>query len=485
MYLGAIRLSFWVKANSSFCADLPAPECELSVPANNVCVCNSELCPDRSEFCSRGRSLYLLLGEDGFFSNMPGKNNVTFVGDFETKYDVTIRPYSGITTNTFIGPVHLESTPNCMEQMLQDRVVNESFAAHLCCEAGHSFLTPRNVTVFGFVPDFVTGSVTAFVTWFDPTEEGKLFSEAVARLDDAVEVNGTPAVAFKLPMNDFFATLCDNSTAYMSTLVGLEIGRRYDLNILVNYSRDHIQCGNDIASCRTEIEFLVELDVCNFNICDVNADCVNGLNSFDFNCTCREGFEGIGFNNLTGGGCMDKDFCSPETNPCVPEAECSDNIAPEIGTRCQCKSGFYGDGISGQSGCSSILNLALAISLPLLALSHNRALEPIQTQHTVLPIRSIDPIARFFPDVNKSHRVKCSAEIQRRKKTVKVKQNPSRFSKRCDKLQLRQYSKTTDSMETSAIIFSQSQPSLSKIPLSTAETTIVFPEVGNSPRVTK
>eukprot|EP00058_Branchiostoma_floridae_P025618 XP_002611108.1 hypothetical protein BRAFLDRAFT_70466 [Branchiostoma floridae] len=48
--------------------------------------------------------------------------------------------------------------------------------------------------------------------------------------------------------------------------------------------------------------------------------------------------------------CPDIDGCSP--NPCVTRAQCTDVIAPGIGFRCTCWTGYVGDGLKSGTGCT-------------------------------------------------------------------------------------------------------------------------------------
>ncbi|XP_076816426.1 uncharacterized protein LOC143462236 isoform X2 [Clavelina lepadiformis] len=82
-----------------------------------------------------------------------------------------------------------------------------------------------------------------------------------------------------------------------------------------------------------------DLDECISNPCDINADCVNKLGSFE--CKCQTGFNGNGFN------CSDLDEC--DSNPCDINADCGNTLG-SFG--CQCKAGFSGDGFN----CSELIN---------------------------------------------------------------------------------------------------------------------------------
>ena len=74
--------------------------------------------------------------------------------------------------------------------------------------------------------------------------------------------------------------------------------------------------------------------------CDANADCTNTIGAW--NCTCMEGYEGSG----TEGDCHDIDECaSHELNDCHDNAMCNNTIGAYT---CACMDGYYGDGLDCQ-----------------------------------------------------------------------------------------------------------------------------------------
>ena len=74
--------------------------------------------------------------------------------------------------------------------------------------------------------------------------------------------------------------------------------------------------------------------------CDVNADCVNLLGTFE--CVCQAGFTGDGRKCESDSiEQMVADECAEDTNDCSPNADCTDLVD---GFECQCRQGFSGDG---------------------------------------------------------------------------------------------------------------------------------------------
>ncbi|XP_035668225.1 von Willebrand factor D and EGF domain-containing protein-like [Branchiostoma floridae] len=98
----------------------------------------------------------------------------------------------------------------------------------------------------------------------------------------------------------------------------------------------------------------VDINACSPNPCVPEAVCTdNPAPDLAATCTCGPGLEGDGL--VAGTGCTDIDGCSP--NPCDPRATCTDNPAPELGASCVCGDGYEGDGFSAGTGCKDCSDL--------------------------------------------------------------------------------------------------------------------------------
>jgi hypothetical protein len=102
-------------------------------------------------------------------------------------------------------------------------------------------------------------------------------------------------------------------------------------------------CNSGWAGCGVVDNPCADINECDANPCDVNADCANSSGSFS--CTCHPGFSG------NGATCFDVNECAMTLSPCAAVAVCSNTIG---GYTCGCPAGYVGDGTAGGTGCTDV-----------------------------------------------------------------------------------------------------------------------------------
>lgn len=135
--------------------------------------------------------------------------------------------------------------------------------------------------------------------------------------------------------------------------------------------------------------FVLDIDECADNPCDINAACLNANGSYE--CTCRPGFRGVG-ESCTGDRLLVYSSCKPDGKTCTFSSDlkdkqnifklskifcsssdvdecllantCDENadcVNTEGSFICSCKKGFTGNGSTCKGNCHTVVAFELSI----------------------------------------------------------------------------------------------------------------------------